>query len=316
MIESEKKILIKFSLLYILSTTLFIGSVLFLFYSYIETGATQTLFIGQYLQADLIGLDNGADDLNVQNLGEVAFDIFLITFFIILFVGYFFGKFFTTHSQSSFHSINDFIRDATHELNTPISTILMNIELLENKKDFCDRKELKRISIASRTLNRLYDDLTYIQLNHKHFRDIEHVNLSLLIKERLVYFGAMFKSKRVKLIDSIDEDVFCELDKNDAIRLIDNLISNSIKYNKRGGEVSISLCGKNFSVKDSGIGMSPQQLKNIFYQFKRYNKSEGGFGIGLSVVKNVVDFYGFNITMESTLLKGTLATIIFDSNKN
>ncbi len=62
--------------------------------------------------------------------------------------------------------------------------------------------------------------------------------------------------------------------------------------------------------------MNPQQLKKIFHQFKRYNKSEGGFGIGLSVVKNVVDFYGFNIIMESIPNKGTLATISFESNKN
>ena len=67
-----------------------------------------------------------------------------------------------------------------------------------------------------------------------------------------------------------------------------------------------------FSVKDSGIGMDDKELKNIFRRFNRSNNSEGGFGIGLSIVKNVVDFYGFKITVESSPLKGTLATISFE----
>ncbi len=312
LIESEKTRIIKFYIAYVLSTSFFIGSILFSLYTYLELEGikvSQPIFIGEYLQADVI---EGENQQNIISLKELIVQIFLISLPFIAVFGYFFGKIFNLYFNSSFDSINNFIRDATHELNTPISAILMNIELLEAKEDCSNKKELKRISIASQTLNRLYDDLTYIQLNHTHLREIEEINFSLLLKERLIYFGAMIKSKRVKLIESIDEAIFCKLDRNDAIRLIDNLLSNAIKYNKRGGEIFISLSGKNFSVKDSGIGMDKHQLKNIFHQFQRFNGSEGGFGIGLSVVKNVVDFYGFKITMESTPLKGTSATISFE----
>ncbi len=310
--SDDKRRMIKFYITYVISTTFFVGSVLFAFYSYLDGGGVrgnQTIFIGQQLQADMLG---SHEEPNIISLEEIVITIFLVSLFFIILFGYFFGKLFNTHMHSSFKAINDFIRDATHELNTPISAILMNIELLENKEDCQDKKELTRISIASQTLNRLYEDLIYIQLNHKHLRDIERVNLSKLLKDRLIYFGAMMKSKRVKLIESIDEKVFCELDKNDAIRLIDNLISNSIKYNKKGGEIVISLDEHKFSVKDSGVGMDSKQLKNIFQQFNRSNRSEGGFGIGLSIVKNVVDFYGFKIKVESIPSKGTLATINFE----
>ncbi len=296
--SDDKRKIFKFYITYVISTTFFVGSVLFIFYSYLNLEDNQTIFIEQHLKAEI--------------LEELAITIFLVSFVCIVIFGYFFGKLFNFHVHSSFKVINDFIRDATHELNTPISAILMNIELLESKKGCKDKKELTRISIASQTLSRLYDDLIYIQLNHRHLRDIEYINLSNLLKDRLIYFGAMIKSKRVKLIEFIDEKVFCELDKNDAIRLIDNLISNSIKYNKRGGEIIISLDSKKFSVKDSGIGMDDKELKHIFQRYNRSNNSEGGFGIGLSIVKNVVDFYGFKITLESSPLKGTLATISFE----
>ena len=133
--SDDKRRMIKFYITYVISTTFFVGSVLFAFYSYLDGGGVrgnQTIFIGQQLQADMLG---SHEEPNIISLEEIVITIFLVSLFFIILFGYFFGKLFNTHMHSSFKAINDFIRDATHELNTPISAILMNIELLENKED-------------------------------------------------------------------------------------------------------------------------------------------------------------------------------------
>jgi len=205
--------------------------------------------------------------------------------------------------------MNHFIQDATHELNTPISTILTNIEMLEAFGK-CDKNvELQRIEIASKTLSRIYDDLTYLNLNHEYYRHIESLNLSALLQERIVYFSVMAENKGINIEESIDVDVIIDMDKNDAIRLIDNLISNAIKYNKPKGNLSLALSSKSFSVKDTGIGIEQKDLESISHRFKRANSSEGGFGIGLAIVNQIVKAYEFILEIDSELNVGTKAVV-------
>ncbi len=95
------------------------------------------------------------------------------------------------------------------------------------------------------------------------------------------------------------------MDRNDAIRLIDNLISNAIKYNKPEGELYVRLTEEYFMVKDGGFGIKKEDLKIIMHRFKRANTSEGGFGIGLDIVNQVVNSYSFVLQITSQLHQGT-----------
>ena len=219
------------------------------------------------------------------------------------------GRLFVAPMRDSMTQMNHFIQDATHELNTPISTILTNIEMLEAFGK-CDKNvELQRIEIASKTLSRIYDDLTYLNLNHEYYRHIESLNLSALLQERIVYFSVMAENKGINIEENIDVDVIIDMDKNDAIRLIDNLISNAIKYNKPKGNLSLALSSKSFSVKDTGIGIEQKDLESISHRFKRANSSEGGFGIGLAIVNQIVKAYEFILEIDSELNVGTKAVI-------
>ena len=230
----------------------------------------------------------------------------LIAGIIFSLLGYFLGKLFIAPMRDSITRMNYFIQDTTHELNTPISTILTNIEMIETLgKHPENRDELKRIEIASKTLSRIYDDLTYINLNHQYHRDIRSINISALLHERIIYFSGMIEAKNLTLTTSIDDDVILMMDKNDAFRLIDNLISNAIKYNKSKGTLNIVLNKTGFIVKDTGIGISQKDLGSILQRFKRVNKSEGGFGVGLDIVSQVVESYGFDIVIHSELDEGT-----------
>ena len=224
-------------------------------------------------------------------------------FFTIL--GFFLGRLFVAPMRDSMTRMNNFIQDTTHELNTPISTILTNIEMLETFGKCEKNVELHRIEIASKTLSRIYDDLTYLNLNHNYHRAIENLNISELVEERMVYFSAMAESKSLKLEVNINSMVILDIDKNDMTRLVDNLITNAIKYNTLKGLLKVTLTKEFLSVVDTGIGIPKKDLETILHRFKRANKSEGGFGIGLDIVNQVVNNYGFNLEIHSEQNKGT-----------
>lgn len=165
--------------------------------------------------------------------------------------------------------------------------------------------ELQRIEIASMTLSRIYEDLTYLNLNHNYYRKIESIDISGLIQERMIYFSVMSEQKELKLEIEIQPEVVLEIDKNDATRLVDNLISNAIKYNKTQGLLKVTLSKDSLSVLDTGSGIQKKDLDTIVCRFKRANKSEGGFGIGLDIVNQVVESYGFVLDIHSQVGKGT-----------
>jgi len=233
-------------------------------------------------------------------------------FFLV--IGYFLGRLFISPMRESIEMMNNFIQDTTHELNTPISTILTNLELIETLY-ICDAtEEMKRIEIASKTLSRIYDDLSYLKLHHNYHREIEPLNISLFLEERILYFTTAIESKRLKLQKDIESGIVIEIDRDDAIRLVDNLISNSIKYNRVDSILKISLSKQALKIEDGGIGIEKRDLKQIFDRFRRANSSEGGFGIGLNIVYQLTQVYDLGIDIKSIPNIGT--EVIIEWNKN
>ncbi len=232
--------------------------------------------------------------------------------FVVL--GYFLGRLFIAPMREALQKINHFIQDATHELNTPISTILTNIEMIQTLK-LCTKanEPLRRIQIASKTLSRIYDDLSYLNLNHNYHRNIQTINLSELLQERLYYFHDIIASKKIQLLQHIEDSVMIKMDRNDAIRLFDNLISNAIKYNVVGGSIEVVLNHHAFRVSDSGVGIEKSKLQTITKRFIRANTSEGGFGIGLNIVQQVVSFYNFELQILSQKDQGTTVEVLWQN---
>ncbi len=248
-------------------------------------------------------------EIDTKPINNLQYNIFLFMlgagiFFSIL--GYILGRLFVAPMRESLEKMNHFIQDTTHELNTPISTILTNIELIETFGKYEENSnELKRIEIASKTLSRIYDDLTYLNLNHQYHRHLLELNVSTLIEERMVYFTAMAEAKGISISLDVVPNIILTIDKNDALRLVDNLLSNAIKYNKHHGLLEVVLTKVGLTVRDTGIGMNEKDLKHILQRFKRVNNSEGGFGIGLHIVSQVCESYGFDLSIQSVKDEGT-----------
>lgn len=202
--------------------------------------------------------------------------------------------------------LDDFIKDTTHELNTPVSAILTNIESLgESELPETVQKKLRRIEIASRTISTLYDDLTYLILNHDLAIVNSELNLSVLLMERIEYFRHRIEQKKIDLDVHITPDMAITIDQTKAIRLIDNLLSNAIKYNRMGGKITVTLNKNGLCIEDNGIGIPQDMIERIFERYTRADKSVGGFGIGLHIVAMIAKSYNFTISIQSKEKKGT-----------
>ncbi|MCH9740820.1 MAG: hypothetical protein K0U38_08285, partial [Epsilonproteobacteria bacterium] len=125
------------------------------------------------------------DEAPIKSLQKTLVVFLLIAGLFFTLLGLFLGRIFIKPMRESLNKLNHFIEDATHELNTPISTILTNIELLETLYDCEGKEEMRRIEIASKTLSRLYEDLSYLKLNHDYYRRVESLDMSHLLEERV-----------------------------------------------------------------------------------------------------------------------------------
>ncbi len=224
-------------------------------------------------------------------------------------LGLFLGRLFTAPMRESMEIMNRFIEDTTHELNTPISTILTNIELLDTLYNCEGQKEMRRIEMASKTLSRLYEDLTFLKLNHNYHRALEKLNISELLEERIEFFQTLIEAKNIKVIKKIDASIMLEMDRNDAIRLFDNLLSNAIKYNHKAGKLEVTLTRHRLEVENDGQGIKKEDISLIQNRFRRANSSEGGFGIGLDIIGQVVKRYDFTFTINSDYNQPTKVTL-------
>ncbi len=233
----------------------------------------------------------------------------LISLIFLIYIGYILAKMFVKPMRESINILDNFIKDTTHEINTPISIINTNIEMLESAKNEEKRvKYIKRIKIASRTLENIYKDLRYLTLcNVSNYKD-ELIYMKKLIEERVEYFALHMEAKNIKSKLYL-EDVTINADRKLIVRLVDNIISNAIKYNKLNGSINIILKNKELIIEDSGIGIKKDNLKEIFQRYRRFNSVEGGFGIGLNIVQNIAKIYNFKIDIYSKENIGTKVTI-------
>ncbi len=229
----------------------------------------------------------------------------LMAFFLFMLFGLFLAKLFLRPMRDSIMLLDRFIKDTTHELNTPLSAILANIEMMDTEiMAEKNKKKLNRINIAAKTVSTLYKDLTYLTLEQEKKNEDKEIALKPVLENRVEYFDILAKSKIITFVLSLQHATIF-MDKRKFIRVIDNLLSNAIKYNKRGGKIKIVLQENSLTISDTGMGIPEDKIPFMFDRYMRFNQSEGGFGVGLSIVKKIVDEYNIQIEVESKEGEGT-----------
>jgi two-component system OmpR family sensor kinase len=249
-------------------------------------------------------------------LEQTRKSIYLFLLFSIVFLSiviYALSKLFLHPLRDTIAKLDRFIRDTTHELNTPLSVITMSIEQLN--KEHLDAKQLKqinRIHVASRTISNLYNDLTFLMMYEQNQNHNIAIDMPLLVEERLEYFRPLADAKRITVHAHLEPSTLI-MDRDKMIRIIDNLLSNAIKYNKPSGAIDISLTAKFLRISDTGIGISGDKLDEIFNRYTRFDEANGGFGIGLNLIQMICQEYRFAIAVDSEIAKGTAFTITWES---
>ena len=260
-----------------------------------------------YLGAAYIVIEKKTLALNISN-NLIAIAVIIV--FITIITSFFLIKLVLKPLRENLHLLDNFIKDTTHELNTPITTILANIETLDTKN--YDEKSLKkfhRIKIASLNISNLYQDLVYLLLNHKTSYQNENLNISNIINERVQYFTIMANAKKIKFNLDVQDNIIFYADKNKFERLVDNIFSNAIKYTKKATTIKVILRASTFCVIDEGKGMSQDEIKSIYEKYRRFDNVQGGFGIGYSIIKSIADEYNIKIMIDSEVGKGTEVTL-------
>ena len=231
---------------------------------------------------------------------------FFVSFFILLIIGYFIAKLFLKPMRESILILDRFIKDTTHELNTPVAAILSNIEMIDkNSLDEKLAKKINRIEIGAKTISNIYEDLTFVSLNNQIISNNERLNLSDILRQRVDFFKTIANSKKIEFNLDIKDNIFIVCDIKKLSKLIDNIVSNAIKYNKFQGFIKIVLKDNLLIIEDSGKGISKDDLKSLFTRYKRFDKSVGGFGIGLNIVSLIAKEYDLKIDVISKIDIGT-----------
>jgi len=238
----------------------------------------------------------------LQNIILVAFAAYLI----VALIGFYLAKLFIYPIQSQRKKLNTFIKNATHELNTPVSALLLCVDA----NNFYNEKNRNLISLSAKKISNLYKDLTYITLKEHKKQNLNDIDISKILQKELLFHATLAEKKRIELNSKI-ESTFFKIDEEDFIRLINNLISNAIKYTKRGGKIQISLKERTLTIQDTGVGIDKEKLDKIFERYYRATENIGGFGIGLDIVNSICKTYNIHISVVSKINKGTTFTLNF-----
>jgi two-component system OmpR family sensor kinase len=230
---------------------------------------------------------------------------------LLAILGFYLAHLFVRPMRRSIELLDDFIQDTTHELNTPISAILGNVEMIDPERlEVRDRKRFERIAVAARSVSALYEDLKFLTLERHRPVEDRPLDLKALLEERLEYFDGMLRGKEIR-VDRDLAEAQIHADPRLIARLVDNLLSNAIKYNRRRGRIDIRLRPGRLEIGDTGVGMSRGEQEEVFERYRRFSEAEGGFGLGLDIVKRIVEHYDMRIELESVKGEGTRVRVFW-----
>ncbi|BAF72815.1 sensor histidine kinase [Sulfurovum sp. NBC37-1] len=253
----------------------------------------------KYIVLKESGLSAQIQALRIKIIGYLV-----LSFILMGVVGYFLGRLFLQPVREQIESLNRFIADTTHELNTPVSAILMTVQSLKG----IDEKKRKRLEASAKRLSVMYSSLTY-RLEGKVEPD-EWLRLDQIIEARVEYVRDLAASKRLRMELDL-EPTLIHMNQQSAYRLIDNLLSNAIKYSDVGDSVTITLKDNTLKVKDTGIGIDKKKQSDIFKRFHRANEERGGFGIGLDIVLSICEKYKIKLELDSKKGEGSTFILTF-----
>jgi two-component system OmpR family sensor kinase len=217
----------------------------------------------------------------------------LVILLLMLLFSLYFAMYSLKPIKNAISLLEVFLKDLIHDLNTPVTSILLNSKLLSKKEPSL---ELERIELSAKSISFLYKNLEI--LKNKVSRKISKINIKEIIEQRVKILQKLYPNIKIQL--NLEEMV---LNTNeDAIgRILDNILTNACKYNKKNGKVIISTKQNQITIEDTGIGI--KNIKRVFEQY--YKENERGLGLGMNIVKRLCDELKIKIKIKSKINIGT-----------
>jgi len=199
---------------------------------------------------------------------------------------------------------DEFIKDILHDFNTPITSMVLNLEMLREEMQ---NKAVERLSHSLDTILLLQNNLKSF-LHHSQSQS-SSIDIGKLLKARMEYIQNIYPN--ITFVYHAPSTLICQSNEELLIRILDNLLSNSAKYNKPKGSVSVTIKDHSIIIEDSGKG-----IKDTQKIFDRYYKEQGrGLGLGLHIVDKFTKELGIKVAIESQIDIGTKVTLEFkDAN--
>lgn len=219
---------------------------------------------------------------------------------------------FLTIIDQNTKNLKNFNSQVAHEFKTPLMVILSQIEYAQITKNY--EESFMKIQKQVDLLNELLETFLFISKiqNGKIFLKREYVNVSNLIYEILDQFEGIYRTKNISVIKNIQENVFFTTDEKLLLLVIKNLIDNAFKYTHNFWKIEIIFDTKKMIIRDNGVWMDSITINNIFDNFYRESNDENWYGIGLNIVKKIIDILNYSIHIKSKKWFGSEFVIYFN----
>ena len=235
-------------------------------------------------------------EAQIQNIRRKILLQFLLYSLLLSFITLFIS-FYSLHPiKKALHINEEFIKDILHDINTPLSSIIFNLAMLENKYH---SKQIERINRAVKTIIALQDNLKTF-LKSVQTKKIEPIQLNHIIKESIENTKSLYPDVQISLQEKAS--LTLQADAKLLQRVFDNLLSNAAKYNsKQDKRIVVTIEHNHITIQDNGDGI--ENPKRVFDRY--YKERERGIGIGLHIVKKICDELGIKIAVKSQKNRGT-----------
>lgn len=247
---------------------------------------------------------------------RTTFLLILLSIAAISIIAVCLSRFITRPAQETLLREKRFLSDSGHELKTPLTGLILNLQVLEQK--IPNNPEVRHALKDAQQLSKLVQDLLSISIVEERLEDPsdEVFSMSEAVCDLLNGFNSSMALADLKLSKNIAPNVYCRGDRKQIQKMISTILENAIAYNTPNGSIDVSLCSdkKNIKLKisDTGIGISEEDLPHIFERFYMADKSHTGpsTGLGLSIADAISKKYRGKIFVESQLGIGTQVTVI------
>lgn len=211
----------------------------------------------------------------------------------------------------------DFISTLSHELKTPLTSIMMGASMLEEDSIIKNKEEsgkiIETLQEDSQKLLDMIDNLLRLTEleNEQNYLNLEATDISEIINNSIRNFITIALSKNINIVFEKDKNIpLLNIDREKFFWVVNNLLSNAIKYSLQYGDIIIKLKYRKkvviLTIKDFGIGISPESIPKIFDKFYRENELSNGTGLGLPLSKQIIELHNGTISCESKLGEGSI----------